>query len=448
MLSPSMPKLAPASPAGKPAETGRRQDRRTPRRKFHLRKSCLANGANLMYEGARVKSWMLGRDLNPGGRGYGDFFPHGMFQIGNLRPQASVTPTLGYGNSINNLCCPGKNEDPTQPPPPPPCAPGYCHGMEGCNCCASCDGDPADKCCCSCETAKSKSDPYFAPGCILLGNVGFCPYVPFVFADDHCKRLKERTDMAYIAEFCAYQRSIAACYGYYCPWDDPSTGWACCNEYCTSVGFGGGGTGPGGSGGGGGAFPCCGDHRLVPVGLGGRIMGAWDPPTYPIDPSCTPKQAAAIRDAMELLLTCASTSGNEDVLLFRACLQKLGSIPIRCEISGNSCCVGAVTKVCQNCNVSRRTKPLSLACSRRWYGSNCKTGTAGPYEPHVLICKTTWDGPLGAYSNAGCNFLDSLVHEILHLCDYRHKIKSDPPSYKGNYELAFNVVTACFCQCR
>ncbi len=97
LLAPSMPKLAPASPAGKPAETGRRQDRRTPRRKFHLRKSCLANGANLMYEGARVKSWMLGRDLNPGGRGYGDFFPHGMFQIGNLRPQASVTPTVGFG---------------------------------------------------------------------------------------------------------------------------------------------------------------------------------------------------------------------------------------------------------------------------------------------------------------------------------------------------------------
>ncbi len=262
------------------------------------------SGANLIYEGARVKSWMLGRDLNPGGRGYGDFFPHGMFQIGNLRPQPSMTPTLGYGNSINNLCCPGKNEDPSQPPPPPPCAPGYCHGMEGCNCCASCGGDPADKCCCSCKTAQSMTDPYFAPGCILFGNVGFCPIVPFTYAGDHCKRLKDRTDMAYINEFCGHMRSVAGCYGYYCPWDDPNTGWGCCNEYCASVGFGGGGTGPGGSGGGGGFRGGC-----TSCGAGGRFSPGGPtqgnaPPNYQYSNS---QCARAFRKAAQMVCDCITS---------------------------------------------------------------------------------------------------------------------------------------------
>ncbi len=166
LLAPSMPKLAPASPAGKPAETGRRQDRRTPRRTYNPSTSAAGDteaiaakgklvlvngsapavlssvsmnpselfsqrnmtynensialpsdrgtlevsGANLMYEGARVKSWMLGRDLNPGGRGYGNLYPHGMFAIGKLRPRVASTPIPGFGNSINNGDCPEEGD--------------------------------------------------------------------------------------------------------------------------------------------------------------------------------------------------------------------------------------------------------------------------------------------------------------------------------------------------
>jgi len=61
------------------------------------------SGVNLMYEGTRVKSWLVGRDLNPGGRGYGNYYPNGMFAIGNLRPRPTETPIPGFGNSVNNF---------------------------------------------------------------------------------------------------------------------------------------------------------------------------------------------------------------------------------------------------------------------------------------------------------------------------------------------------------
>ncbi|MEP0814116.1 MAG: hypothetical protein HRF49_05565 [bacterium] len=69
------------------------------------------SGTNLMYEGTRVKTWIIGRDVNPGGRGLGTYYPHGMFQIGQLRPQASSTPIFGTGNSINNQTPPPFGSD-------------------------------------------------------------------------------------------------------------------------------------------------------------------------------------------------------------------------------------------------------------------------------------------------------------------------------------------------
>ncbi len=60
------------------------------------------SGANLMYEGARVKSWMLGRDVNPAGRGDGAYYAQGAFSIGSVRPSPTTTPVGGWGNSINN----------------------------------------------------------------------------------------------------------------------------------------------------------------------------------------------------------------------------------------------------------------------------------------------------------------------------------------------------------
>jgi hypothetical protein len=60
------------------------------------------SGTNLMYEGTRVKTWIIGRDVNPGGRGFGTYYAHGMFNVGLLRPIASDSPILGIGNSVNN----------------------------------------------------------------------------------------------------------------------------------------------------------------------------------------------------------------------------------------------------------------------------------------------------------------------------------------------------------
>jgi len=60
------------------------------------------SGVNLMYEGTRVKSWLVGRDMNPGGRGYGSHYALGDFTIGNIRPIPTTTPITGWGNSVNN----------------------------------------------------------------------------------------------------------------------------------------------------------------------------------------------------------------------------------------------------------------------------------------------------------------------------------------------------------
>jgi len=62
------------------------------------------SGVNLMYEGTRVKSWLVGRDLNPAGRGDGSHYALGGFEIGALRPPASNVALPGTGNSVNNGC--------------------------------------------------------------------------------------------------------------------------------------------------------------------------------------------------------------------------------------------------------------------------------------------------------------------------------------------------------
>jgi len=60
------------------------------------------SGVNLMYEGTRVKSWLVGRDLNPAGRGDGSHYALGDFSIGNIRPVPTTTPVTGWGNSVND----------------------------------------------------------------------------------------------------------------------------------------------------------------------------------------------------------------------------------------------------------------------------------------------------------------------------------------------------------
>ena len=60
-------------------------------------------GVSLLYEGTRVKSYLLGRDLNPMGRGDGALYAEGMFSAGNTRPRPNASPIGGFGNSINNF---------------------------------------------------------------------------------------------------------------------------------------------------------------------------------------------------------------------------------------------------------------------------------------------------------------------------------------------------------
>jgi hypothetical protein len=61
-------------------------------------------GLNVMYEATRVKSFIVGRDLNPGGRGDGRYYAQGGFSAGSLRPMPTTTPVSGWGNSVNNGC--------------------------------------------------------------------------------------------------------------------------------------------------------------------------------------------------------------------------------------------------------------------------------------------------------------------------------------------------------
>jgi len=78
------------------------------------------SGVNLMYEGTRVKSWLIGRDMNPAGRGDGSHYALGDFEIGSVRPVPTSTPVRGRGNSVNNSYCPpggGCGEDGGESPP-------------------------------------------------------------------------------------------------------------------------------------------------------------------------------------------------------------------------------------------------------------------------------------------------------------------------------------------
>jgi hypothetical protein len=63
-------------------------------------------GVSLLYEGTRVKSYLLGRDLNPMGRGDGALYAEGMFSAGNTRPISINLSYVGIGNSISNLVLP------------------------------------------------------------------------------------------------------------------------------------------------------------------------------------------------------------------------------------------------------------------------------------------------------------------------------------------------------
>jgi len=69
---------------------------------------------DLEYEGTRVKSPVLGRDLNPLGRGDGVYYCNGgnavgrKFFIDEAKPWFSLPERQGFGNSMNN-CGPGGN---------------------------------------------------------------------------------------------------------------------------------------------------------------------------------------------------------------------------------------------------------------------------------------------------------------------------------------------------
>ncbi len=61
-----------------------------------MRGTLEVSGANLMYEGSRVKSWMLGRDVNPAGRGDGSYYAQGGFSIGSIFLRSAVYGIAKY----------------------------------------------------------------------------------------------------------------------------------------------------------------------------------------------------------------------------------------------------------------------------------------------------------------------------------------------------------------
>jgi len=92
---------------------------------------------DLEYEVTRVKSPVLGRDLNPMGRGDGTYYCNGgnaalssSVAVRSAKPRLTGESAIGFGSSVNNQCCgpgigiggpfrddiPWGPYDPTQPP--------------------------------------------------------------------------------------------------------------------------------------------------------------------------------------------------------------------------------------------------------------------------------------------------------------------------------------------
>ena len=419
-------------------------------------------GVSLLYEGTRVKSYLLGRDLNPAGRGLGDYYPQGMFGVGGLRPTCTPNFIAGSGNSINNMygrcCCPRTG-----------CV-GQCSGVysaEGCNCCLDTD-NAFERCVSMCKSP--------APIKVMT----HCGIPDFTYRLNHKSELQK--DMYYRHAFCLYMAANAACADLNCG-DDKITGWGCCMGYCTQVLFGGGGGGVGGSGGGyggtGGGGAGCGGCAIQGNGDGSRVYN------MPSRSFCCKVEA------------CAGDS------------QLLSSMNVDCGASSSTFipwlsqllrCVDCWIKGVNNNPADAKELPMinghhltlsDLECIRKWlmgsegpmrcqfqnfkkYFSNycfgrvecggCPGSPSESYacgfipEPpchggkYVLLCNTFFMGEIAGARSAygkGCIFQMRTAHELMHMCHpggWSHTADGNPTH--GNLDsLARMLLHCCYQDC-
>ncbi len=347
------------------------------------------SGANLMYEGARVKSWMLGRDVNPAGRGDGSYYAQGAFNLWGLRPVCTPQAPSGFGNSVNN----GTKCDTTA---------GACK-------CALFE-DPLSRCACQVDELCSQCHH------MIFQCGGTLPDWP-VDPSGRPLTLKEALSYPGFAQmYCAYLRSNCICLELQgSPPCSPYNAWHCCFDFCHG-GDMGGGTGPGGMGGGGGFRGGC-----TSCGGGGFWRGGGSggnktcPPGFTFDSSCSVLEQAAI-----------CTSLFKAIASMESCCTNLAKFVARNPKDANAPVLHA--KLCCNRNSilldcaqahSQGDHIIRIYCPKKkgdpfWkVCSNSDTVCLWRYiigKQSIIIC------PIEGNFPNGLKLLECLVHELTHSC--------------------------------
>jgi len=420
-------------------------------------------GVSLLYEGTRVKSYLLGRDLNPAGRGLGDYYPQGMFGAGGLRPVCTPNFIAGYGNSINNIigncCCP-------QTGCVAHCPAGY--RPEGCNCCLDTD-DALERCVSLCKS--------IAP----IKVVTYCGIPDFTYRLNHKSELQK--DMYYRHAFCLYMAANAACADLNCG-NDKITGWTCCMGYCAQVLFGGGGGaggsggGYGGSGGGGAGCGGCasgdGEGGCSPSGPGCcwisacasqsestsavRVQCNWDMSPHIIQLAshkilrcleCWIKalDEGIIRDDQLPCYDDANPLSRLRRMHIQSIINWLGNNNIVRCLSINKVLYGYPgdglfcfgQKACKGCDSGN---PFAIACGwNKWATPGCF-----PLEnPYIMICNTFPTLPFQNY--AWCSPSVFLTHELIHFATgWSHPPGNQPPNQGDFNMLSIALIRCCYDQ--
>ncbi|MEP0815472.1 MAG: hypothetical protein HRF49_12535 [bacterium] len=367
------------------------------------------SGTNLMYEGTRVKTWIIGRDVNPGGRGNGVHFAHGMFTCGTTRSPATVYLLAGWGNSINNgndpelSGCDLYTQDGM-------CKPGFKGTLK--SCCCKDYGEGLDAALEMCTSGC---------GCCCAGvctEIPMCPkFTKNPNPEMHKKLLKTDKDYAY--GYCDNLKCGASDAPCLPCGSDAAMG--CCSDYCSSLqerfgppeAPGGGGTGGGGTGG---ACGGCGS----PMGGGFGSYGRYDMAPGP-DPCDTIFQNYTME---ELATKCFGYGTFWDDGPFRdlagcgPAMSFVDDARYHLNKAMKKCCNNPYDKVLPNFMKCFHTKlwTIHIVCAHtacQCY--RCRAAGSSGYTKnkwgYIVLCNV--------WSTAGrnlCEVMDDIAHEISHHC--------------------------------
>ena len=366
-----------------------------------------------MYEGTRVKTWILGRDVNPGGRGDGAMYAHGAFKSGLLRPVPSSTAIGGFGNSVNNQDMgPGGGGSGDCPGCHAPCVEGGCGpGFVGSphSCCCEDTDDPLRKCIAKCGACCCISK--YGPGMGMCPPMGAPPR-----GLTHEQALRD--DPGYAGEWCSFLRCRVEDMRKNARDCSEDAGWQCCKEFCmVHDGFGGGDA----AGFGGGGCAGCG-------GNGKGIKGSgWGSPKSPIGNNPCDRwwpliqQNPAQWDAM-----CKNYPGNAPKSVpDHGCGANSGFVLDSLRIARNAvqlCCFPEwQMQDCINEKLGLTKSRIKIKCASDpcecWY---CERGPGG--QGRAAYTRGDWDYIVlcDAWNPTKCTVAQNIAHEAGHHCGFEH----------------------------